>query len=146
MNPCKECIVDMMCTKKCPLFEIDLQRLQTDEEIYLIRCMNNIKFKTYKISVNIEVEICDHLVKWYKNGQWHRSNDQPAVIFFGGTRQWYKNGQFHRDNDQPAITYPNGTKEWYKNGKRHRDNNLHASIYPNGTRYWYKNGVQYEPL
>ena len=54
MNPCKECIVDMICTTKCPLFEIDLQRLQTDEKLYLNRCMNNIKNETYQVSANVK--------------------------------------------------------------------------------------------
>ena len=67
MNPCKNCLVDMICTKKCPLFEIDLQRLKTDEDIYLKRCMNNIKNETYQVSANVKVEICEQYIVRYKN-------------------------------------------------------------------------------
>ena len=32
-------------------------------------------------------------------------------------KYWYQNGEYHRDNDQPAIIYANGEKRWYQNGK-----------------------------
>ena len=117
MNPCKECIVDVICIKECPMFEIDLERLQTDELIYTKRCMNNIEHKSYKISKNIKVKISSGLICWVKNGKWHRDNDQPAIIFYGGTRRyWYKNGKCHRDNDQPAIIFDERTQQWFKDG------------------------------
>ncbi len=30
---------------------------------------------------------------------------------------WYKNGEIHRDNDLPAIIYSDGYKVWYVNGR-----------------------------
>ena len=59
---------------------------------------------------------------WYQNGQRHRDNDQPAVIYPDGTKNWYQNGHCHRDNDQPAIIYPDGRKDWYQNGIRIKRN------------------------
>jgi hypothetical protein len=29
----------------------------------------------------------------------------PAEIYSDGTQYWYKNGEIHRDNDMPAIIY-----------------------------------------
>ena len=161
----------MVCIKECPLFEIDLDRLHTDEETYLKRCFNNIKNEiSYKISKNIKVEICDENIwwyknnkphrdndqptsidvdgtrQWYKNGKYHRDNDQPAIIYFNGTRCWFKNGKIHRDNDQPAIIYSDGSKRWHKNGRRHRDNDKPAVIDIDGTQRWYKNGEWYAPM
>ena len=146
MNPCKECIVDMICIKECPIFKIDLKRLQTDEEVYLKRCMNNIEDKTYKISKNVEVEISQEDITWYKNGKCHRENDQPAVITSNGSKHWFKNGKIHRDNDQPGLIYSNGIKYWYKDGDLHRDNDQPAIIFYSGVQRWYKDGVRYEPM
>ena len=123
MNPCKECIVDVICIKECPMFEIDLERLQSDNFLYLKRCFNNSKKEiSYKISKNIEVIISVYFIEWYKDGKWHRDNDQPAIIYSDGSRYWFKNGKRHRDNNKPAIT--NVDRE----------------------QYWYKNGVEYEPM
>lgn len=146
MNPCKDCVVDMVCIQKCPIFEIDLDRLQNDVLIYTKRCMNNIKRKTYEISNGVIIEIRNERIYWFKDGELHRDNDQPAIIFFDGTRCWYKNGQLHRDNDQPAAIYYTGSRYWYKNGNRHRDNDKPAVISVDGERYWYKDGVEYEPI
>jgi hypothetical protein len=30
---------------------------------------------------------------------------------------WYKNGDYHRDKDLPAIIHNDGRMSWYKNGK-----------------------------
>ena len=140
MNPCKDCIVDMICIKECPMFEVDLQRLQKDEEVYLKRCMNNIKSESYQISRTIKVEISHKYIWWYKKNKRHRDNDQPAIIDYNGCKYWYKDGDQHRDNDQPAEINYNGAKEYYKNGKRHRDNDQPAVIWADGTEKWYKNG------
>ena len=48
MNPCNNCIVDMICTQKCPNFKVDLKRLDSDDELYLQRCMSN----------------CPHTIHW----------------------------------------------------------------------------------
>ena len=117
MNQCKDCVVDMVCIKECPMFEVDIKRLQTDEEVYLKRCLNNNKNETYQISDNVKIEIFS-CIRWYKNGKRHRDNNKPAIITYEGNRYWYKNGKIHRDNDQPAIIYYNGTQSWYTNGVR----------------------------
>jgi hypothetical protein len=39
-----------------------------------------------------------------------------AVSFYDGIKWKNKNGQLHRDNDQPAVIYSDGSKVWYKNG------------------------------
>ncbi len=56
--------------------------------------------------------------RWHKNGQRHRENDLPAVIWADGAQFWYKNGEFHRDNGLPALIYANGKEEFYINGKQ----------------------------
>jgi len=56
-----------------------------------------------------------------KDGQLHRENDLPAVIFEDGSKSWFKNGKLHRDNDLPVIIYLNGYKEWWVNGKQIRN-------------------------
>ena len=55
---------------------------------------------------------------WYKEGNFHREGDQPAIIYADGSQEWFKEGKFHRDGDQPAIIYADGDQEWYKEGKR----------------------------
>ena len=34
-----------------------------------------------------------------------------------GSKWWFQNGEQHRDNDQPALIYADGTKSWYQNDK-----------------------------
>ena len=122
MNSCKDCIVDMICTKECPNFEIDLDRLKTDEVIYLKRCMNNHKVgKTYKLSNYVKVDVKEFVVVWRnnKNGNTHRDNDKPAIIKNSGDRFWFKEGICHRDNDKPAIIWHDGFKRFYKRGIRY---------------------------
>ena len=34
-----------------------------------------------------------------------------------GSKYWYQNGEYHRDNDQPAVIKADGSKHWYQNGK-----------------------------
>ena len=92
MNPCKDCIVDMVCIKKCPIFKIDLDRLQTDEKLYLKRCMNNINYKTYELSKDVMIEISFRAIYWWKNNRVHRDNNRPAAIYLDGGKRWYKNG------------------------------------------------------
>jgi len=142
MNPCDNCIVDMICTQECPNFIIDLDRLQTDELIYLKRCMKNYneKIKFYEITHEIKVNIYTWTITWHKNKNIHRDNDKPASITIKGTRSWYKNGTRHRDDDKPAVIWESGTRSWYKNGTRHRDNDQPAIIHSDGSKCWYTNG------
>ena len=143
MNPCNNCIVDMICTQKCPMFKIDLERVQTDDVTYLKRCLKNQnpnKENTYQLAVNIVVMIYRQSINWFKNYRSHRDNDKPAIIWFTGSRHWYKNGKLHRDNDQPAIIWPDGSRFWYKNGRHHRDNDQPVIIYADGSKRWLKKG------
>jgi hypothetical protein len=97
-------------------------------------------FESKKINVKLleEYKIDENGNRyWYKNGEFDRENDLPAIIFSNGNKYWYKNGKFHRDNDLPAVILArSGRRKWYKNGNRysppHRNNNLHlpAIIYP----------------
>ena len=67
--------------------------------------------------------------------------EEPTEINFNSTMIWRnEDGEFHRENDLPAMIYSNGSKCWYKNGQFHRDNNLPAIIFSDGGKTWYKNG------
>jgi len=59
---------------------------------------------------------------------------------YNGYEKWFQNGELHRDNDLPAIIWEDGTQFWYQNGQRHRDNNLPAVISKCGNRIWYNHG------
>ena len=76
------------------------------------------------------------------NGEIHRDDDLPAVIFADGTKWWYQSGVRHRDDDQPAVIHASGSKFWYKDGTLHRDDDQPAVIYADGTKEWYKNGMR----
>ena len=67
---------------------------------------------------------------WYKNGQLHRDNDLPAIIYPSGIQYWCQNGKFHRDGDLPAMIDSKGNRAWYKEGKLHRDPNLKPRHHP----------------
>ena len=56
------------------------------------------------------------------NGEVHRDEDQPAVIYADGSEYWYQHGKIHRDNDQPAVINADGTKSLYIDGKFIRSN------------------------
>ena len=38
-----------------------------------------------------------------EDGEIHRENDLPALIYVNGEKHWYKYGQCHRENDMPAV-------------------------------------------
>jgi outer membrane lipoprotein-sorting protein len=58
-----------------------------------------------------------------------------------GTERWYnKDEKLHRDDDEPAAIYYDGTKYWYKNGKLHRENGP-AAIFASGYEEYWVNGV-----
>jgi len=60
--------------------------------------------------------------------------------YTSGTLFWYKNDEYHRDKDKPAIIYSNGDMFWYKNGKLHREKDLPAIIHNDGRMFWYTDG------
>lgn len=75
---------------------------------------------------------------WYINGQLHREEDEPAIMYPDGHREWHYKGQLHRVNG-PAIIRHNGTEEWFIRGKHHRDDGP-AITYPDGKQEWFLNG------
>jgi len=82
MNPCKDCIVDMICIQKCPNFIIDLDRLQTDEMTYLRRCISNhTEIKVYKLLDNIIVKIDNMATYWCDDDQ---ENVKSIIIPLSG--------------------------------------------------------------
>jgi hypothetical protein len=38
------------------------------------------------------------------------------LVSIYNNKNWYLNGELHRDNDQPAIIYLDGTMSWYRYG------------------------------
>lgn len=78
---------------------------------------------------------------WCRHEQLHRDNDEPAVIYFNGTKEWYQNGKRHRVGG-PAVTYKNGAEIWYQNGRQHREDGP-AQTFPNGHLCWYRNGEKH---
>jgi len=101
---------------------------------------NNFAGKDYEIPENYCVIFLSGIATWYKNSNYHRDDDKPAIIYPDGTKEWWKDGKLHRDGDKPAMIYPDGTKHWYKNGKRHREGGP-ATIHHNGHVEWWQHGV-----
>lgn len=61
--------------------------------------------------VNEEGTIC-----WYNsNGENHRDNDKPAVIYADGALAWCQDGLIHRSNEQPAFM-ADDCHEWWEYG------------------------------
>jgi hypothetical protein len=80
---------------------------------------------------------------WYDmDGQHHREDDKPAVIYSNGDLCWYKNGQRHRENG-PAVIYGD-TQVWFRYGKRHRVDGP-AVIYNGTEEYWIDDVKQLNP-
>jgi hypothetical protein len=57
---------------------------------------------------------------------------------------WMQEGERHRDNDEPAVVYHDGAREWWWHGKRHRTDGKPAIIYANGAQAFYIDGVHQE--
>ena len=82
MNPCNDCIVDMICTKKCPNFIIDLKRIQCDDMTYLKRCVSNhTEIKVYKLLDNMIVKIDNMATYWCDDDQ---GNIKSIIIPLSG--------------------------------------------------------------
>lgn len=145
----------------------DVSQLLTDALACSDECAKFQKFKSYveDLGLNdptIDAYFAEHeeyMFKmendnkcWYnKEGQLHRENDLPAVVFANGTQHWFRNGKLHRDSkDQKGKTLPaviaKGNKMWYSNGNLHRDDvngageQLPAVKWANGTKKWYIDG------
>ncbi len=74
-------------------------------------------------------------VLYYKNDLLHRE-DGPAMVTKDKTQVWYKNGNVHSYNNNPAIITQDGFKAWYDTGIRHRSDGP-AIINPDGTLSFY---------
>lgn len=76
--------------------------------------------------------------EWRYQGQLHRENDMPAVVYAYGLRsEWWYLGQRHREDDMPAVVYAKGARsEWWYKGQRHRENNMPAIVCADGTQEW----------
>jgi hypothetical protein len=131
---------------------------------YIVRAMSELIVKvtyTYRVEMIFQGKShsfndqpatiwSDGVQEWYKHGEYHRDNDQPAYIdppdYIGssGLKEWYQHGKLHRDNDQPAVITSNNSKQWYQqwyqHGKLHRDNDQPAYIQSSGTKQWYQHG------
>jgi hypothetical protein len=93
------------------------------------------KMQEYKVTIDDK-----GTQRWYnEDGQLHRENDKPALVYKNGNQFWFKNGKRHRENG-PAVIYHNGDQYWYLKGRRHREDGP-AAIHANGDKCWYKNGV-----
>jgi hypothetical protein len=66
-----------------------------------------------------------------------------VVVSELGNTYYYKNSEFHRDGDEPAVVWKDGSKYYYKNGKCHRDGVKPAIEHTDGFKRYYKNGVKY---
>lgn len=64
---------------------------------------------------------------------WNVLSEPAPVIDEYGNMFWYKNGEQHRDNDLPAVIWADGTKIWYKDGKPFKDN----VGFDGGDDFWY---------
>ena len=77
------------------------------------------------------------------NGDLHRDDDLPAVIYAGGGSSWHQHGKHHRDGDKPAIIQSCGTQYWYQHGKKHRDGDKPTIIYASGSQFWHQHGKKH---
>ena len=93
----------------------------------------------YKESFGHSTHILKNNTEYRRNGLRHRL-DGPASISDDGLEIWYRNGVWHRVDDEPTITHPDGRRYWYRNGVLHRDDGP-AVIRANGDKFWYRNGV-----
>jgi len=49
---------------------------------------------------------------------WNKLKEPAPIIDEFGNQRWVnKDGQFHRENDLPALIYKDGSKSWFKNGE-----------------------------
>lgn len=82
----------------------------------------------YEVCYKNDIKVSE---AWYKNGKYHRDDDEPAFISYNDSgdvymQQWYKNGELHRDNDEPAHIRILRNKvideQWYVDGELIKEN------------------------
>jgi len=57
-------------------------------------------------------------IRWYQNGQYHRTDGGPAIECKDNYKAWYQYGKLDR-TDGPAIENADGSKEWFIGGKEY---------------------------
>ena len=57
--------------------------------------------------------------EWYKEGELHKENDNPAIIASSGHKEWWYKGKLHRENDKPAVIMDTRRKLYFYNGKEY---------------------------
>lgn len=67
--------------------------------------------------------IDDKMLRWFKSKNIKLKLMKEHYINLMGNEVWRMNGEIHRDDDLPAIIYKDGTRAWYQNGVSRRDNN-----------------------
>jgi hypothetical protein len=75
---------------------------------------------------------------WYKDDNYHRDDDLPAIESKSGQLWWFKEGKKHRVKNYAEFTSMQ-TKAWWKNHERHRLN-APAIIFTNGAKDYYEFG------
>ncbi len=55
---------------------------------------------------------------------------------------WDSEGEYHRDDDLPALVWKDGGQHWYLRGNPHRGDGLPACISADGTMAWFEYGVK----
>jgi hypothetical protein len=125
MNKCNKSVVKKVSNIKLIFYITQL----------FINCIIFIKMSDIKCE--IETQGSCEIKRWFKDGQIHRDNDEPAVITSNGAQHWYQNGQLHRD-DGPALICPYGSQHWYKNGLGHREDG--PAVITSGYEEWKQNG------
>jgi hypothetical protein len=69
---------------------------------------------------------------------------QGKFVYEGGRTSFFKDGQLHRDDDLPSVIWRDGSKFWYQNGLSHRLNGP-SDIYASGNKGYYINGKNLTP-
>jgi hypothetical protein len=63
-----------------------------------------------------------YMQTWYHQGELHRNNDKPAVIYANGDQEWYQHDNCHRDDDKPAVICINSSRCWFQNNIQYKHN------------------------
>ena len=75
--------------------------------------------KLYKVSNNNNASDDNYARVRTINNIDHRNYDLPVWFYFDGFRTWWIDGELHRSNNKPAVIWEDGRKEHWKNGERY---------------------------
>lgn len=76
-----------------------------------------------------------------QDGECHRDEDEPSMIFFDETIVYCYHGRWHRHEYGPTLITPNGHYEWFFGGSRHNHNGP-SSDNPSGYKQYFVNDEQ----